>query len=72
MRLEAGRGMLHSALQTLQAHWEATTPYWQDAMRVQFVEQVWEPLVQQVSNTLEAIDQLQVALNQMRHDCSDE
>ncbi len=69
MRLEAGRGMLYSALQNLQAHWDAASPYWQDSMRVQFVEQVWEPLQQQVKTALEAIDQLQVLLNQMRHDC---
>jgi hypothetical protein len=61
--------MLYSALQNVQAHWDGTSSYWQDAMRIQFVEQVWEPLQQTVKNALEAIDQLQVALNQMRRDC---
>jgi len=69
MRLDTGRGMLHEALQTLQAHWDETSPYWQDAMRIQFVEQVWEPLQQRVASALEATDQLQVLLNQMRHEC---
>ncbi len=69
MRLDTGRGMLYEALQTLQAHWDETDRYWQDAMRIQFVEQVWEPLQQQVGSALEAIDQMQVILNQMRHEC---
>ncbi len=69
MKLDTGRGMLYSALENLQVHWDATSPYWQDAVQIQFVEQVWEPLQQQVASALDAIDQLQVLLNQMRQDC---
>lgn len=69
MKLDAGRAMLHSALQTLQIHWDNTDPHWQDVMREQFSREVREPLAQQVAVALEAIDQLQVVLDQMRRDC---
>jgi hypothetical protein len=69
MMIDAGRGILYSALKTLQAKWDGVEPHWQDAMRHQFIEQVWEPLQQRTAEALEAIDQMQVLLSQMRRDC---
>jgi hypothetical protein len=69
MKLDGGRGALYSSLKTIQARWDATEPDWRDAMRAQFVAQVWEPLQQNVTVTLEAIDQLQAILHQMRQEC---
>lgn len=67
--LDGGRGALYSALKALQARWDATEADWRDAARARFVEQVWGPLQQHVAVTLEAIDQLQAILHQMRHEC---
>jgi hypothetical protein len=69
MSLDAGRGRLYNAVKTLQGHWDLTEPHWNDTMRLQFVEQVLTPL-QELSNTaLQAIDQMEVVLHQMRRDC---
>jgi len=69
MSLDAGRSKLYSALKILEARWDTTVPYWQDAMRLQFEEQLLAPLQLQTDQALSAIDQLAVVLNLMRRDC---
>jgi hypothetical protein len=69
MNLEGGRARLYAALKTLQSHWDNTEPHWQDTMKAQFVEQLWTPLQMQTAAALEAIDQMDVLLHQMRRDC---
>jgi hypothetical protein len=69
MSLEGGRARLYSALKTVQVHWDSTEPHWQDAMKVQFVEQILAPLRDQTAAVLQAIDQMDVILLQMRRDC---
>jgi hypothetical protein len=69
MNLDGGRARLYSALKTLQAHWDNTEPHWQDAMKHQFVEQILTPLQDQTAAALQAIDQMEVILHQMRRDC---
>ena len=69
MNLEGGRAQLYSALKTLQSHWDNTEPHWQDTMKVQFVEQLLTPLQTQTAAALQAIDQMDVILHQMRRDC---
>ena len=49
-----------------QARWDGVEQHWQDAMRHQFVEQVWEPLQQRTAEALEAVDQMQALLAQIR------
>jgi hypothetical protein len=69
MSLDAGRSKLYSSLKTLLARWDVTVPYWQDAMRLQFEEQLLAPLQLQTEQALSAIDQLAVVLSLMRRDC---
>ncbi len=69
MTLDGGHGMLASALKTLQARWDGVEPYWQDLLRQQFVEQVWDPLQETTEKVLQAADRLQVLLSQMRREC---
>ena len=69
MSLEGGRGRLYSALKSLQSRWDLTEPHWQDVMKVQFVEQVLTPLQDMTSAALDAIDQMDVLLHQMRREC---
>ncbi len=69
MMLDGGQGMLSSALKTIRARWENVEPHWQDLLRQQFEEQVWEPLQESSAKVLEAADRLQVLLGQMRREC---
>ena len=69
MMLDAGRSILYSALKNLKAKWDGVEPLWHDTMRRQFVQEVWEPLQKNSAITLEAIDQLEVMLIQMRREC---
>jgi hypothetical protein len=69
MSLHGGRDLLYNALKTLQAHWDNTDPYWQDAMKQQFVEQILTPLQDHTAAGLGAIDQMEAILTQMRLDC---
>lgn len=69
MMLESGRARLYAALKALQGQWDATEPHWHDAMRVQFTEQVLTPLQGMTVEALQAIDQMEALLNQMRQEC---
>jgi hypothetical protein len=69
MSLSGGRDLLSGALKTLRGHWENTEPHWQDAMKAQFVEQILTPLEDQCGAALQAIDRMDVLLQQMRRDC---
>ncbi len=69
MNLQGGRAQLYSALKTLQGHWDNTEPHWQDTMKAQFVEQLLTPLQTQTAAALQAIDQMEILLHQMRRDC---
>jgi hypothetical protein len=69
MMLDGGHGMISSALKTIRARWDNVEPHWQDLLRQQFVEQVWEPLQEDTRKVLEAADRLQVLLSQMRREC---
>ena len=69
MTLDGGRGILASAIKTLLAKWDTVEPHWHDTTRVQFVEEILTPLREQTLAAMEAIDQMQVLLAQMRRDC---
>ncbi len=69
MSMQGGRDLLYGALKTLNSHWDNTEPHWQDVMKLQFVEQILTPLHEQTAAALGAIDQMEVVLIQMRHDC---
>lgn len=69
MSLDAGRSQLYSALKTLQGRWDHTEPHWQDAMKLQFVEQILTPLQDQTAAVLQAIDKMDLLLHRMRRDC---
>lgn len=69
MTLDGGRGTLSSAMKTLLIKWDIVEPYWQDAMRHQFVKEVLTPVRDQTARLMGAIDQMQVLLTQMQRDC---
>jgi hypothetical protein len=69
MSLQEGRGLLYSALKTLQARWDLTDPSWHDTMKTQFVEQILTPLQEQTAAALQAIDRMDDIFQQMRRDC---
>jgi hypothetical protein len=69
MTLGGGRDRLSSSLKTLQSLWESTEPNWRDAMKVKFVEEILTPLEENTAAAMQAIDRMEVVLNQMRLEC---
>lgn len=69
MSVAAGRGKLYAALKNARLRWQTTQEIWQDVVRKQFEEEVWEPLDAQAAAALRGIDRLAQILIQARHDC---
>ena len=72
MKVDAGRGKLYDAQKVLRHHWDEVSEMWNDPVRVEFEEKVWQPLDQDTSETLRAIDRLAQILNECRRACSGE
>jgi hypothetical protein len=60
---------MHSALKDLRVRWEDVSAVWNDAVRREFENQHWEPLVQRVVAALRAMDRLGPVLMKLRQDC---
>jgi len=69
MRFGTTRSQVYDAQKTARAHWFAAAEEWDDQVRREHGEAVWEPLDQNVSDTLRAIDQLTVLFSQIRAEC---
>lgn len=69
MKFGASRSQLYDAQKTARVRWDSTSETWNDETRVDFEEQIWAPLDQQVSNVLRAVDLLSVVFSQVRQDC---
>jgi len=69
VKFGASRSQLYDAQKTARARWETTSDSWNDSTQVEFEEQIWIPLDQQVSNVLRAVDSLSVLFAQVRQDC---
>ena len=69
MRFGTTRSQIYDAQKTARAHWSATEDEWNDQVRRDHSEIVWEPLDLTVCDTLRAIDQLTVLFSQIRNEC---
>jgi hypothetical protein len=69
MRFGTTRSQIYDAQKTARAHWMGTEADWNDEVRREHGEAVWEPLDMTVSDTLRAIDQLTVLFSQIRNEC---
>jgi hypothetical protein len=69
MRFGATRSQIYDAQKTARARWAATEDAWDDAVRREHGETVWEPLDAEVSDTLRAIDLVAVLFTQIRREC---
>jgi hypothetical protein len=69
MRFGTTRSQIYDAQKTARAHWQETGDDWDDEVRREHEEHVWEPLDRTVSDTLRAVDQLAILLTQVRHEC---
>ena len=69
MRFGTTRSQIYDAQKTAQAHWYATAEDWDDRVRQEHAEKLWEPLDRNVSDALRAIDQLSVLFSQVRSEC---
>ena len=69
MRFGTTRSQIYDAQKTARAHWYATAEEWDDQVRRDHAEIVWEPMDLTVGDTLRAIDQLTVLFTQIRGEC---
>jgi hypothetical protein len=69
MSLAVSSSQLNDALDTLKVRWHEARRLWRDAVRKDFEENFWEPLVPQVESALQAIDQMEQVLAKMRREC---
>ena len=72
MKIDAGRGRLYDALKQLRLRWEDVLPHWNDSVRVEFENEVWQPLEQLTTDALRAMDQLAQVFQEARQDCDDD
>src|SRR5262249_11817676 len=64
-----GRGKLYGVLKDLRFKWDELESKWDDPVRKDFEEQVWEPLVAQSQNAIRAMDRLSQIMMQMQNEC---
>jgi len=64
-----GRGKLYGVLKDLRFKWDELETRWDDPVRKDFEEQVWELLVAQSQNAIRAMDRLSQIMMQMQNDC---
>jgi len=68
--MSEGATKLNYAIKTLRRHWDEVTPHWQDAVQTDFEAKHIDPLINQVSATVRAMNQLEEILQKMRRECS--
>jgi hypothetical protein len=64
-----GRGKLYGVTKDLRYKWEELESVWDDQVRRDFQEKVWEPLVAQSLATIRAMDRLAQVMTQMQREC---
>jgi hypothetical protein len=66
----SGRGKLYGGLKDMRYKWEDLETLWDDPVRKDFEEHVWEPLVMETQACIRAMDRLSQVLLQMQNECS--
>ncbi len=61
--------MLDEATRKLQVEWERTRATWTDAKSVEFHDRYLEPLPALVAQAGAAMEELNLLLNKVKHDC---
>lgn len=72
MRVDGGRGKLYDAHQVIRRQWDEVSEFWSDTVKLEFAEQIWDPLDQLSGDGLRAIDRLARILTECRRECSGE
>jgi hypothetical protein len=68
MSLSTGLIGLHSALKDLRLKWQETQLIWNDSVRRDFDENLWQPLETQVEAAHRALDRLAAIVAQAQQD----
>ena len=66
----SGRGKLYGNLKDLRLRWEDVEKIWDDPVKRDFEENVFNPLVAQAQAAIRGIDRLDQVLRQMQNDCA--
>lgn len=72
MRVGASRSQIYDGQKVARGRWEQVQSVWDDPVKQEFEEKIWEPIDKFVSDALRAIDQLSVVFNQVRRECEGE
>lgn len=72
MSVDAGRGKLYDAHKVLKAKWDIVAELWNDSVRQEFEEKIYNPLDRHTGDELRAIDRLAQILRECRRACEGE
>ena len=70
--LDTGAAQLRKAMEDLQAAWNVTIDQWNDTVSENFRETHLQPIGPALKQSLEAIGNMQVMVNQMQRDLDDQ
>jgi len=65
----SGRGKLYGSLKDLRLLWEDTEKIWDDEIRRNFEEKLFEPLVGHCQSAIRAMDRLSQLMAQIQNEC---
>lgn len=65
----SGRGKLYSSLKDLRLRWDDTEKIWDDEIRRNFEEKLFEPLVQHCQAAIRAMDRVSQLMAEVQNDC---
>lgn len=66
----SGRGKLYGAVKDVRLLWDDTEKIWDDEVRRDFEEKLFDPLVQQCQSAIRAMDRLSQLMAQVQNDCA--
>ncbi len=67
--LDTGAAQLRDSFDDLQIAWQQTGEQWQDSVSEKFCENHLEPIGPALKKALDAVEQMQHLVNQVRRDC---
>jgi hypothetical protein len=69
MSLGASRSKLIGATKALTQEWRQLETHWRDARYLHFQATVMDPLIAAADDALRALEELDVRITKIRHDC---
>jgi hypothetical protein len=64
-----GRGKLYGSLKDMRILWDETEKFWNDEVRQNFEEKIFDPLVQQCQSAIRAMNRVAQLMAQVQNEC---